>query len=53
MNCPISLYNAIEKYSDICAILYEPIQGEGGINPISQQFFNAIYEIKKLNQKYY
>ena len=47
MNCPISLYNAIEKNSDVCAILYEPIQGEGGINPISQEFFNAIYEIKK------
>jgi ornithine--oxo-acid transaminase len=47
MNCPISLYNAIEKNHDVCAILYEPIQGEGGINPICQEFFNAIYEIKK------
>ena len=47
MNDPYSLYNAIEKNDDICAILYEPVQGEGGINPISQEFFNAIYEIKK------
>ena len=47
MNDPYSLYNAVEKYSDVCALLYEPIQGEGGINPISQDFFNAIYEIKK------
>jgi ornithine--oxo-acid transaminase len=47
MNDPYSLYNAVEKYSDVCAILYEPIQGEGGINPISEEFFNAIYEIKK------
>lgn len=47
MNDAYSLYNAIEKNDDICAILYEPVQGEGGINPISQEFFNAIYEIKK------
>lgn len=47
MNDPYSLYNAVEKYSDVCALIYEPIQGEGGINPISQDFFNAIYEIKK------
>lgn len=47
MNDPYSLYNAIEKNDDACAILYEPVQGEGGINPISQEFFNAIYEIKK------
>lgn len=47
MNDAYSLYNAIEKNDDVCAILYEPVQGEGGINPISQEFFNAIYEIKK------
>lgn len=42
-----SLYNAIEKNNDVCAILYEPIQGEGGINPISHDFFNALYEVKR------
>ena len=47
MNDPLSLYNAIEKNDDVCAIIYEPIQGEGGINPISRDFFDAIYEVKK------
>ena len=51
MNDNQSLYNAINKNNDICAILYEPIQGEGGINPISQEFFDAIYEVKKENPK--
>jgi ornithine--oxo-acid transaminase len=46
MNDPNSLYNAIEKNGDVCAILYEPIQGEGGINPISPEFFNALYQVK-------
>jgi acetylornithine aminotransferase/acetylornithine/N-succinyldiaminopimelate aminotransferase len=27
--------------SDVCAILIEPIQGEGGIRPVSQEFFAA------------
>jgi len=47
MNCPLSLYNAIEKYNDTCAIIYEPIQGEGGINPISPGFYESIYQVKK------
>ena len=46
MNDVNSLYNAIEKNGDVCAILYEPIQGEGGINPISPEFFNALYQVK-------
>jgi acetylornithine/N-succinyldiaminopimelate aminotransferase len=30
------------KFStDVCAILIEPIQGEGGINPLSQEFFEV------------
>lgn len=34
------------KFSiDVCAILVEPIQGEGGINPISQEFFEAAREL--------
>ena len=27
--------------TDVCAILIEPIQGEGGIHPVSQEFFAA------------
>lgn len=46
MNDPLSLYNAIEKNGEVCAILYEPIQGEGGINPISPEFFNALHQVK-------
>ncbi|MGD0445720.1 MAG: aspartate aminotransferase family protein [Edaphobacter sp.] len=34
------------KFStDICAICIEPIQGEGGINPVSQEFFAAAREL--------
>jgi acetylornithine/N-succinyldiaminopimelate aminotransferase len=31
--------------SDICAICIEPIQGEGGINPVSQEFFATAREL--------
>jgi acetylornithine/N-succinyldiaminopimelate aminotransferase len=31
--------------SDICGICIEPIQGEGGIHPISQEFFQAAREL--------
>ena len=30
---------------DVCAILIEPIQGEGGIHPVSQEFFAAAREL--------
>ncbi len=34
------------KFSDeICAICIEPIQGEGGIHPVSQEFFAAAREL--------
>jgi acetylornithine/N-succinyldiaminopimelate aminotransferase len=34
------------KFSpEVCAICIEPIQGEGGINPISQQFFATAREL--------
>lgn len=49
MNDPLSLYSAVEKNNNICAILYEPIQGEGGINPISRDFFDAMREVKRVN----
>lgn len=47
MNEPLSLYNAVEKNKNVCAILYEPIQGEGGINPISPEFFDAMHQVKR------
>ena len=47
MNDCTHLYNTIEKNDDVCAILYEPIQGEGGINPISPEFFKAMLDVKK------
>jgi acetylornithine aminotransferase/acetylornithine/N-succinyldiaminopimelate aminotransferase len=31
--------------SEVCAILLEPIQGEGGIRPVSQEFFAAAREL--------
>ena len=31
--------------SDVCAICIEPIQGEGGIHPISQEFFATAREL--------
>jgi acetylornithine aminotransferase/acetylornithine/N-succinyldiaminopimelate aminotransferase len=30
---------------EVCAILIEPIQGEGGIRPVSQEFFQAAREL--------
>jgi acetylornithine/N-succinyldiaminopimelate aminotransferase len=31
--------------TDFCAICLEPIQGEGGINPVSQEFFQAARDL--------
>ena len=31
--------------NEVCAILIEPIQGEGGIRPVSQEFFQAAREL--------
>jgi acetylornithine aminotransferase/acetylornithine/N-succinyldiaminopimelate aminotransferase len=31
--------------SEVCAILIEPIQGEGGIRPVTQEFFAAAREL--------
>ena len=31
--------------SDVCAICIEPVQGEGGIHPISQEFFAAARQL--------
>jgi ornithine--oxo-acid transaminase len=48
MNDCNSLFQVFEKNAnEISAILYEPIQGEGGIIPISNDFFNALYQIKQ------
>ncbi|HLJ77653.1 MAG TPA: acetylornithine transaminase [Acidobacteriaceae bacterium] len=36
------------KFSDeVCAILIEPIQGEGGVRPVSQEFFQAARELTR------
>lgn len=48
MNDTNSLFQVFENNAnEISAILYEPIQGEGGIIPISNDFFNALYQIKQ------
>jgi acetylornithine/N-succinyldiaminopimelate aminotransferase len=33
--------------NQVCAILLEPIQGEGGIRPVSQEFFDAARELTR------
>ena len=36
------------KFSDdVCAILIEPIQGEGGVRPVSRDFFEAARELTR------
>ena len=30
---------------DVCAIMLESIQGEGGVNPLSKDFVQAVYEV--------
>jgi len=48
MNDCNSLFQVIENNAnEISAIIYEPIQGEGGIIPISNDFFRAMYQIKQ------
>lgn len=31
--------------NDVCAVMMESIQGEGGVNPLSNDFVNEVYEI--------
>jgi acetylornithine/N-succinyldiaminopimelate aminotransferase len=33
--------------NEVCAVLLEPIQGEGGIRPVSQEFFAAARELTR------
>src|SRR5580693_4022536 len=33
--------------NEVCAVLFEPIQGEGGIRPVSQEFFAAARELTR------
>lgn len=44
---PFNDVDALHKAftNDICAICIEPLQGEGGIHPVSQQFFAAAREL--------
>lgn len=48
MNNKNSLKQTFKNYgSNISAILYEPIQGEGGLIPMNAEFVKAMEEIKK------
>lgn len=48
MNDEKSLYNVFQQYgSTISAILYEPIQGEGGVVPMSPEFIQMLKTIKQ------
>lgn len=52
MNHAPSLRSAFEKCgSNISAILYEPVQGEGGVMPMNMEFVEAMEEIKKNHPK--
>lgn len=43
-----SLYAAFDYYGkQISAILYEPIQGEGGVVPISNEFMTEMYKLRQ------
>lgn len=44
-------FNSVESLkrkvdSETAAVIVEPIQGEGGINPANEDFLNAIFELK-------
>ena len=45
--CPFNDLNSFKKAlkEDVCAVLLEPIQGEGGIRPFSEEF---LIEVRKL-----
>lgn len=48
MNDENDLYNIFHQYgSSISAILYEPIQGEGGVVPMKKEFVEMLQMIKK------
>lgn len=42
-----SLEKAVD--SSVCAIMIEAIQGEGGVNPLSREFVNKVFEIAEKN----
>jgi acetylornithine aminotransferase len=42
---PFNDINAIDEIEDsTCAVILEPIQGEGGIHPATPEFFRAVRE---------
>lgn len=48
MNNEKELYNVFQQYgSSISAILYEPIQGEGGVVPMKEEFIEMLRTIKE------
>ncbi len=42
-----ALQTIVEDNPNICAIMFEPIQGEGGVMPLEQDFVNAIVACAK------
>lgn len=47
MNNVVSLKNVFDKYgSTISAFLYEPVQGEGGVVPMTEEFIEIMRTIK-------
>jgi ornithine--oxo-acid transaminase len=48
MNNVVSLRNTFKKYgSTISAFLYEPVQGEGGVVPMTEDFIETMRSLKK------
>ena len=47
--CPANDVNALQEMisDDVCAIMFECIQGEGGVNTLTQEFVSAIADIAK------
>ncbi|MEY8762829.1 MULTISPECIES: aspartate aminotransferase family protein [Clostridium] len=44
---PTALEKAVD--SNVCAIMIEAVQGEGGVNPLSREFVNKVFEIAEKN----
>jgi ornithine--oxo-acid transaminase len=49
MNDTNDLENVFSNTPSICAVIYEPIQGEGGVVPMTKEFIESLQKIK---QKY-
>lgn len=45
----ISELESLVANNNVCAIMFELVQGEGGVVPLSKEFVNAIFKIAKEN----